>query len=97
MRGYKDIEVEIEKLLIEELPKLQIDVVQLQTIGKIYTFVRYILRTVFRLYNKLIYHEPGNIVDMFFNYRKKITLSNYLSNCTLALSNPHIGVRYQVA
>ena len=40
MRGYKDIEVEIEKLLIEELPKLQMeDLIQLHTTGKVFTFV----------------------------------------------------------
>ena len=40
MRGYKDIEVEIEKLLKEELPKLQIeDVIELHTMGKVYIFV----------------------------------------------------------
>ena len=53
MRGYKDIEVEIEKLSIEELPKLQIeDVIQLHTVGKVYIFVDFILRTVFSLYDK---------------------------------------------
>ena len=41
MRGYKDIKVEKEKLLIGELPKLQIEVVQLQTIGKVYAFLEY--------------------------------------------------------
>ena len=40
MKGYKDIEVEIQKFLIEELPKLQIeDVIQLHTIGKMYIYL----------------------------------------------------------
>ena len=39
MRGYKDVEVEIEKWLEEELPKLRIeDVILLHTIGKVYIF-----------------------------------------------------------
>ena len=49
MRGYKDIEVEIEKFLMDELPKLEMeDVIQLHTIGKVYIFVD----TVFSLYYK---------------------------------------------
>ena len=40
MRGYKDIEDELERLLVEELPKLQIkDVIELHTKGKVCTFV----------------------------------------------------------
>ena len=58
MRGYKDIEVEIKKLLIEELPKLQINVVQLQTIGKVYIF----LDIYTRLY--LVYIICEDIVEL---------------------------------
>ena len=34
VRGYKDIEVEINKLLTEELLKLQVDTVELKTTGR---------------------------------------------------------------
>ena len=73
MRGYKDIEVEIEKLLIEELPKLQIeDVIQLHTIGKVYRFVDIYLG----LY--LVYMISEYIINMLLvNNREKITLSIY--------------------
>ena len=70
MRGYKDIEVEIEKLLIEELPKLQIeDVIQLHTIGNVYIFVDIYLG----LY--LVYMISEYIINMVLvNNRGKITL-----------------------
>ena len=58
MRGYKDIESEIEKLLIEELPKLQIKIEQLQTIGKVYIF----LDIYTRLY--LVYIICEDIVEL---------------------------------
>ena len=73
MRGYKDIEVEIEKLLIEELPKLQIeDVIQLHTIGKVYIFVDIYLGLC------LVYMISEYIINMLLvNNRGKITLCIY--------------------
>ena len=73
MRGYKDIEIEIEKLLIEELPKLQIeDVIQLHTIGKVYIFVDIYLGL--DLVN-VISEYSANL--LLVNNREKITLSIY--------------------
>ena len=73
MRGYKDIELEIEKLLIEELPKLQIEyVIQLHTIGKVYIFVDIYLG----LY--LVYLISEYIINMLLvNNRGRITLCIY--------------------
>ena len=72
MRGYKDIEVEIEKLLIEELPKLQIeDVIQLHTIGKVYIFVDIYLG----LY--LVYLISEYIMKIVLVNNRRITLSVY--------------------
>ena len=34
MRGYKEIEDEIDRLLVEELPKLQVEDVKLHTKGR---------------------------------------------------------------
>ena len=72
MKGYKDIEVEIERLLLEELPKLQIeDVIQLHTIGKVYIFVDIYLGL--------------DLVNMISEYSANLLLVNNRERITLCL------------